>query len=55
MQDQSHMGQKTLGYLGPKIWSLVPEDIKKANNLKEFKMAALVASAKITFLIINTK
>ena len=28
---------ETLGYLGPKIWQLLPEDIKNANNLEEFK------------------
>ena len=30
-------GTETLGYLGPKIWQLLPEDIKNANNLEEFK------------------
>ena len=31
-------GTETLGYLGLKIWSLVPEEIKNANNLGDFKI-----------------
>ena len=30
-------GTETLGYLGPKIWSLLPEEIKKVSSLGEFK------------------
>ena len=30
-------GTETLGHLGPKIWSMLPEDIKCAGNLKDFK------------------
>ena len=30
-------GTETLGYLGPKIWSLVPDEIKNSNNVKTFK------------------
>ena len=31
-------GTETLSYLGPKIWSLVPEEIKNENNLGAFKI-----------------
>ena len=30
-------GTETLGYLGPKIWSLLPEELKTVGSLKEFK------------------
>ena len=30
-------GTETLGHLGPKIWSMLPKDIKCAGNLKDFK------------------
>ena len=32
-----HYGKNSLSFLGPKLWSLVPEDIKNSNSLKEFK------------------
>ena len=30
-------GTQTLSYIGPKIWSLIPSDIKDTNTLNEFK------------------
>ena len=30
-------GTQSLGYLGPKIWSIIPENMKQVNSLKEFK------------------
>ena len=30
-------GTETLGYLGPKIWPLLPEELKTVGSLKEFK------------------
>ena len=30
-------GTETISFLGPKIWSLIPNDIKNANTLNEFK------------------
>ena len=30
-------GTETLGHLGPKIWSIVPEELKNANDLNDFK------------------
>ena len=32
-----HYGKESLSFLGPKLWSLVPEKIKMSNSLKEFK------------------
>ena len=32
-----HNGTETLSYLGPNIWLLVPDDIKRIKNLTEFK------------------
>ena len=32
-----HNGTETLSHLGLKIWLLVPDDIKRINNLTEFK------------------
>ena len=32
-----HNGTETLSFLGPKIWMIVPIDIKQANTLTEFK------------------
>ena len=39
-------GTETLGYLGPKIWQLLPEYIKNANNLKDFKTKIKIWSPK---------
>ena len=52
-------GTETLSYLGPKIWSLVPEEIKNENNLGAFKIkikhwrpvGCPVASAKLMLLV----
>jgi len=30
-------GEKSLSYLGPKIWELVPEEFRHLNDLKQFK------------------
>ena len=30
-------GTQSLGFLGPKIWSLVPNNLKCLNSLEEFK------------------
>ena len=30
-------GMETLGFMGPKIWALVPGEIKKVKSLAEFK------------------
>ena len=32
-----HHGTETLSYLGPKIWLILPNDIKKSTTLQEFK------------------
>ena len=32
-----HNGMETLSFLGPKIWLLIPEDIKESKTLIEFK------------------
>ena len=32
-----HYGKDSLSFLGPKLWSLIPENIKNSNSLKEFK------------------
>ena len=29
--------QESLSYLGPKIWELVPEELRQLDDLKEFK------------------
>ena len=31
-------GTQSLGYLGPKIWSIIPENLKQVNSLNEFKI-----------------
>jgi len=33
-----HYGKESLSYLGPKIWSIIPEDIKMLTSLKSFKL-----------------
>ena len=30
-------GTETLRYRGPKIWEIIPQNIKEANSLSEFK------------------
>ena len=30
-------GTETIAYLGPKIWGLIPDNIKFSNSLLEFK------------------
>ena len=30
-------GTETLAHLGPKVWALVPIELKEINSLKEFK------------------
>ena len=30
-------GTETMAHLGPKVWSVVPIEIKETNSLKEFK------------------
>ena len=30
-------GMETLSFMGPKIWALVPNDLKKMKSLPEFK------------------
>ena len=30
-------GTETLSFLGPRIWEIVPDQIKKGNNLEELK------------------
>ena len=32
-----HYGKESLSYLGPKIWRLIPNDIKAITSLKMFK------------------
>ena len=32
-----HYGKESLSYLGPKIWSLIPNDIKTITSLNVFK------------------
>ena len=32
-----HNGTETISFRGPKIWSLVPHDIKNSKSLSEFK------------------
>ena len=32
-----HYGKESLSYLGPKIWSMIPSDIKTLTSLKDFK------------------
>ena len=32
-----HNGTETISFRGPKIWSLVPQEIKKSKSLLEFK------------------
>ena len=32
-----HYGKESLSYLGPKIWGIVPNDIKTLTSLKDFK------------------
>ena len=32
-----HYGKESLSYLGPKIWNIVPSDIKTSTSLKDFK------------------
>ena len=32
-----HFGIQSVRYLGPKIWELVPNDIKYNNSLRKFK------------------
>ena len=33
----SSYGLKSLRYLAPKVWNLVPQDIRSANSLSEFR------------------
>ena len=33
-----HYGTETISYRGPKIWALVPEEIRASPNLQEFKV-----------------
>ena len=35
--DTVHNGTETLSFLGPKIWSIIPDDFKLSKNLLEFK------------------
>ena len=32
-----NMGQKAISYIGPSIWSSLPDSIKRANSLNTFK------------------
>ena len=34
-----HYGSNLLGYLGPKIWEIVPNDIKDPEAVKAFQFA----------------
>ena len=33
-----HYGKESLSYLGPKIWKIIPNDIKTSKSLKDFKL-----------------
>ena len=33
-----HYGKESVSYLGPKIWKIIPNDIKVSKSLKEFKL-----------------
>ena len=50
-------GMQSVRHLGPKIWNIVPQNIREANSLNEFKslsfgnlVLALVGIAKTTLL-----
>ena len=34
---KSKMGQKSLSFLGPKLWNILPDEIKSSKNTKFFK------------------
>ena len=34
---KSNAGQKSLSYLGPKIWNSLPSELKSSNNINTFK------------------
>ena len=33
----THCGIQSVGHLGPKIWNIVPQNIREYNSLNEFK------------------
>ena len=33
----THYGMQSAGHLGPKIWNIVPQNIRESNSLNEFK------------------
>ena len=33
----THCGIQSVGHLGPKIWNIVPQNIRESNSLNEFK------------------
>ena len=35
--DTVHYGTESLGHLGPKIWSLIPKNLKEIDSLRLFK------------------
>ena len=35
--NKSNMGQNSLSYLGPKLWNILPDEIKSSTNTNSFK------------------
>ena len=42
-----HFGENSLKYLGPKIWNLIPEEIKYVDTLEQFKIQIRQLGTKI--------
>ena len=45
--NKSNMGQNSLSYLGPKLWNILPDEIKSSTNTNSFK------HKKLSFLVIS--